>query len=384
MPKFVTEVLIEPTSELINRSVADVDLFERFDVAVLGIVRSGGERPVLAPGPYNRIRSEDTLILQGAPDDLLRLSEVLPLQKRESVVAGDTRLYSDDVRLVEGVVPAGSEYVGQSLATAEFRTRTGLNVLALARHGELQLRRMQDTPLEIGDTLLVQGHLQDIARARRERQLLVLDELQAPVAGRKSWIVIATMLAVLVGAALTNQPLAVLGLAGAMALVLTGVVAPDEVPRVIDFKVIALVGGMLALGEAFDANGLSGAVASRIEQFSQGDPGQAGLSNTALLVVVLVATMLLTQVLNNLSTAVIMTDVALNLSEGLGVSARPFVMAVVAGSSLAFLSPIAHQANAMVMGPGGYRYMDFVKAGLPLAILTGIASIVAIPRLFPF
>jgi len=384
VPKFVTEVLIEPTSDLINRSVADVDLFERFDVAVLGIVRSGGERPVLAPGPYNRIRSEDTLILQGAPDDLLRLSEVMPLQKRESVVAGDTRLYSDDVRLIEAVVPAGSEYVGQSLATAEFRTRTGLNVLALARHGELQLRRMQDTPLEIGDTLLVQGHLQDIARARRERQVLVLDEVQAPVANRKSWIVIATLFAVLVGAAVTTQPLAVLGLAGAMALVLTGVVAPDEVPRVIDFKVVALVGGMLALGVAFNDTGLATEIASRIERLAHGEPGQAGMSSTALLTVVLVATMLLTQVLNNVSTAVIMTPVAMNLAAALEVSSRPFVMAVVAGSSLAFLSPVAHQANAMVMGPGGYRYADFLKAGLPLAILTGIASVVAIPRFFPF
>ncbi|MEO0663682.1 MAG: SLC13 family permease, partial [Planctomycetota bacterium] len=201
VPKFVTEVLVEPTSELINRSVADVEIFARFNVAVLGIVRAGGERPVLAPGPYNRIRSEDTLILQGAPDDLLRLAEVMPLQRKQSVPAGDTRLYSDDVRLVEAVLPAGSAYVAQSLAALEFRTRTGLNVLALSRHGELQLRRIQDTPLEIGDTLLVQGHLRDIARARRERQLLVLDELQAPVASRRSWVVILTLAAVLLGAA---------------------------------------------------------------------------------------------------------------------------------------------------------------------------------------
>ena len=91
VPEFVTEVLVEPTSELINRNVSDVEVFQRFDVSVLGIVRAGGERLVLAPGPYNRIRAEDTLILQGSPDDLLRVSEVLPLQERTSVAAGDTR-----------------------------------------------------------------------------------------------------------------------------------------------------------------------------------------------------------------------------------------------------------------------------------------------------
>ncbi|MEL6713356.1 MAG: SLC13 family permease [Planctomycetota bacterium] len=379
VPKFVTEVLVEPTSELINRSVADVEIFARFNVAVLGIVRAGGERPVLAPGPYNRIRSEDTLILQGAPDDLLRLAEVMPLQRKQSVPAGDTRLYSDDVRLVEAVLPAGSAYVAQSLAALEFRTRTGLNVLALSRHGELQLRRIQDTPLEIGDTLLVQGHLRDIARARRERQLLVLDELQAPVASRKSWVVILTLAAVLLGAALTSQPLAVLGLAGAMALVLTGVVSADEVPRVIDFKVVALVGGMLALGRAFVDVGLAESVAGALEGLA-GD----GMPVRALMAVVLVATMLLTQVLNNVSTAAIMTPVAIELALTLGVSSKPMVMAVVAGSSLAFLSPVAHQANAMVMGPGAYRYRDFLKVGLPLAVITGAATVWLVPRMFPF
>ena len=379
VPKFVSEVLVEPTSELINRNVADVEIFARFNVVVLGIVRAAGERPVLAPGPYNRIRSGDTLVLQAAPDDLLRLSEVMPLRRKESVKAGDTQLYSDDVRLVEAVLPAGSRYVGQSLADLEFRTLTGLNVLALARHGELQLRRIQDTPLIIGDTLLVQGHMREIARARRERQLLVLDELQAPVANRKSWIVILTLALVLFGAALTTQPLAVLGLAGAMALVLTGVVSADEVPRVIDFKVMALVGGMLALGRAFVDVGLAEEVAGTLKNLS----GE-GVSNHALFAALLVATMLLTQVLNNVSTAAIMTPVAIELAATLGSSAKPFVMAVVAGSSLAFLSPVAHQANAMVMGPGAYRYSDFLKVGLPLAVLTGIATVLFVPTQFPF
>lgn len=379
VPKFVTEMLVEPTSELINRSVSDVDVFQRFDVSVLGIVRAEGERPVLAPGPYNRIRAEDTLILQGSPDDILRLSEVLPLQERTSVAAGDTRLYSDDVRLVESVIPAGSAYIGQSLASSEFRTKTGLNAVALSRHGSLQLRRLQDTPLEIGDTLLIQGHLRDIARARREREVLMLDEVQAPVAGHKSWVVLITLMLVLLGAALTSQPLAILGLAGAMALVLTRVVAPDEVPRVIDFKVIALVGGMLALGEAFHEHGLDLRVAGWLEGLAAD-----GYTPQVLMGVLLVATMLLTQVLNNVSTAVIMTNVALSLSAQLDVSSRPMVMAVVAGSSLAFLSPVAHQANAMVMGPGGYRYSDFLKVGAPLAVLTGLVSLAVIPLWWPF
>lgn len=379
VPKFVTELLVEPTSELINRNVADVDIFQRFNVAVLGIVRAGGEKPVLAPGPYNRIRAQDTLILQGSPDDVLRLSEVMPMRPKSSVEAGATRLYSDDVRLVEAVIPSGSEYIGQSLASAEFRTRTGLNVLAMSRHGELQLQRLQEATLDIGDTLLVQGHLQDISRARRQRQLLVLDEVQAPIASQRSWIVLGTLAAVLLGAAFTDQPLAILGMTGALFLVLTRVVMPDEVPRIIDLKVIALVGGMLALGTAFQKVGLD-------ERFVQAISGtiSEGLSNHGALALVLLVTMLLTQVLNNVSTAVIMTGIAAELAQTLGVSPRPLLMAVVTGSSLAFLSPVAHQANAMVMGPGGYRYRDFLRVGLPLALLTGAASVLLIPVWWPF
>ncbi len=304
---------------------------------------------------------------------------MLPLQQRMSVETGDSRLYSDDVRLVEAVVPAGSLYVGQTLASAAFRTRTGLNVLAMSRHGEIQLSRLQDLPLEIGDTLLVQGHLRDIDRARQERQVLTLDEVQAPVASSQSWIVILTLLAVLLGAALTEQPLAILGLAGAMVLVLTRVIRADEVPRVIDFKVIALVGGMLSLGDAFQKVGLDAVVASGISNLASGS-----LSPQLILAVILTVTMLLTQVLNNVSTAVIMTPVALKLAASLGVSPEPMVMAVVAGSSLAFLSPVAHQANAMVMGPGGYRYRDFLRVGAPLALLTGTVATIAIPIWWPF
>jgi len=231
----------------------------------------------------------------------------------------------------------------------------------------------------IGCTLLGQGQLRDISRARRQRQLLVLDEVQAPIANRRSWIVLSTLAVVLLLAAFTDQPLAILGLAGALALVGSRVILADEVPRVIDFKVIALVGGMLALGEAFQKVGLDEAF---VQSFA--DVIGTGLSNHAVLFLLLLVTMFLTQVLNNVSTAVIMTGIAAELAQTLDVSPRPLLMAVVTGSSLAFLSPVAHQANAMVMGPGGYRYRDFLKVGLPLAALTLLASVALIPVWWPF
>lgn len=379
VPKFVTEILVEPTSTLINRAVADVDLFKKHNVAVLGIIRAGGESPVLAPGPYNRVRADDTLILQGAPEDILRLGQEMPFVRRGSADAADTRLYSDDVQLVEAVIPANSMFVGQTLTSSEFRSRTGLNVLAMAKHGEVQLKRLQNLVMEVGDTLLVQGHQRDIERARRERGVLVLDEVRPSHFGRQAWISIGLLAAVLSLATLTEVSLAALGMTGAMGLVLLGIVRADEVSRAIDWTVIALVGGMLALGEAFDRWGLSDAVASWLAGL-----GNDGMTPHGLLVLLLAATMLLTQVLNNVSTAVIMTPVAGQLATTVGVDSRPFLMAIVTGSSLAFLSPVAHQANAMVMGPGGFSYKDFLRAGTPLALITVAAAAVMIPVFWPF
>ncbi|MFT7680229.1 MAG: di/tricarboxylate transporter [Planctomycetota bacterium] len=378
VPKFVTEVLVEPSSTLINRAVADVDIFNRYRVTVLGIVRAGGEAAVLAPGAYNRIRADDVLLLQGAPDDLMALSGEVPLRPRKSVETNDASLVSDDVRLVEAVVAANSDFAGRTVAGSQFRTRTGLNVLALATHGEVQVKRMQNHVLEVGDTLLLQGHLADVERARRERQIIVVDEVDRDHLGSRGVTTIALLALVLCLAAFTSMSLSVLALAGAVALVISGVLRQEEAYRAVDWPVLVLVGGMLALGQAFKQHGLAEAVAAWLTQL-----GNDGLTPTALLALVLGATVGLTQVMNNVSTAAVMTPVALDLARATGYQSQPFLMAVMAGSSLAFLSPVAHQANAMIMGPGNYRYRDYLRVGLPLtAVMLGLAMLL-IPWFWP-
>jgi K+/H+ antiporter YhaU regulatory subunit KhtT len=193
VPKFVTEVLVEASSTLINRSVADIPMLDKTGIAVLGIVRGTGEGPILAPGPYNRVRIGDTLILQGEPDAIVRIRDELGLKARESVQAGDTRLASADVQLVEAVVPAGSDLVGRTLSEAAFRAQTGLNVLGISKDGEIAATPLQHTRLTVGDTLLVQGHLRDLDRTRAERQVIVLSEVKQPPRSRRAWTTVAIL-----------------------------------------------------------------------------------------------------------------------------------------------------------------------------------------------
>lgn len=376
--KFVTEVLVEPSSTLINRTVAETNLFTKYGINVVGIVRPDASDLTLAPGPYNRIRGDDTLILQGEPDAILRLRTELGLRQVESIEKGHARLSSADVSLVEGVIPAGSTYIGHTLRESDFRARTGLNVLALSKHGEVQLERMTRTALEMGDTLLIQGHQRDIERARRERELLILDEVQVRPIGQGALITIGMLTGVILLTALTDVNLSVAALLGAVGLVLLGAVRPTEATRSIDWPVILLVGGMLSLGKAFENYGLADGLAGWISHL-----GSVSRDPTVVIAMLFGATVLLTQILNNVSTAVIMTPVALSLADQMGMGDRPFVMSVLIGSSMAFLSPIAHQANAMIVGPGDYRYRDFLKVGFLLAVVMTILCSLLIPFFWP-
>ncbi len=378
VPKFVTEVLVEPSSDLINRTVGETGLVERFGITLLGIIRSEREPTLLAPGPYNRIRQNDVLMLQGESEAILRFREELRLKERRSVNVGEALLVADDVQLVEAVVPAASSLVGRSLSEASFRDTTHLNVLAISKHGETHPSKISDTQLEVGDSLLLQGHARDIHRVAESRELIVLVEHDVPDFGRKAMTAIAILGGVLLCAALTAIPISVAALGGALALVLTRCIRPDHVRQGIDWSVLILIGGMLALGKAFDEHGLSRVVADWMR-------GIGGVmdSPTFVLGLLMLTTMLLTQVINHITAAVIMTPVAMEIALQLGMSDRAFLMAVIVGAEFAFMSPVAHQANAMVMGPGDYRYRDFLRVGTPLSILLLIIATLLLPVFWP-
>jgi len=377
VPQFVSEVLVEPSSDFVGRPVVDLDAFERHDLAVLGIVRAG-EDALLAAGPYNRVREGDVLVVQGEPQALVALRDELKLVERESVEIEGTRLFSADLQLVEAVVPAASSIAQRTLAQADFRARTGLNVLAVSKHGRVHPTSIADMPLAVGDALLIQGHRRDVERLRTSRELIVLDEVVARRLGSRAWTTLALLLGVLVTAALDLLPLSVAALAGAVGLVLLRCVRPDEARRSVDWSVLVLIGGMLALGTAFDKHGLDTEVADTILVLCRGVE-----SPHFLVGLFLVATVLFTQATSNVTAGVIMTPIALSVAEALGRDPMALVIAVLSGASLAFMSPVAHQANTMVVGPGDYRFRDFVRVGTPLTVALIAIEVVLVPFLWP-
>ena len=376
--EFVTEMLVKPSSTLINREVGEAEFLKDHDVSVLGIVRPDASS-ILAPGPYNRIRAEDTLVLQGEPDAILKMRRDLDLQDAGSVEVGDTTLHSGDVALVEAIIPPGSTLIGRSLMESEYQEHSGLNVVALSKGGKLQGGGIRQLSLEVGDTLLIQGHLRDIERAKRDREILILEQKELQPIGRGGLLTVLTLGVVLTLAFLKLMPVWIAATAGALFLVASRTIQPREVHQAIDWTALILIGGMLALGRAFEETGLAGQVAT----FIGGLAGET-MTNHMMIGLFLVITGLLTQLIDHLASAVIMTPIAVSTAAGMGVGDRPFMMAVLAGASLAFMSPVAHQANTMVMGPGDYRYKDFLRAGTPLIIVEYIAAFFLIPALFSF
>ncbi|MFT7485781.1 MAG: di/tricarboxylate transporter [Candidatus Paceibacteria bacterium] len=290
----------------------------------------------------------------------------------------DTQLVSNDVQLVEAVVPAGSPLEGHTLKETDFQERTGLNVLAISKNGEVQPGRLTEAQLEVGDTLLIQGHDRDLDRIRRTRELILLDLLVTPPIGRGAMLTILTLAVVLTAGFFGWMPLSVAVIGGALFLLVTKCVPAKDLYQMLDVQALVLIGGMLALGQGFRVSGLDQRMAQELRTL-----GDTTGSHYFMVAALLLGASVLTQVTTHIAAATIMTPVALSIAEEMAVDDRAFVIAVITGTSCAFLSPVAHPANAMVVGPGDYKYRDFIKIGAPLLVLVFAVAVFLIPAMFP-
>lgn len=378
VPEFVTEVLVDAPSELVNRTILETGIGEKYGVTILGLVRPDEASSIMAPTPYNRVRANDVLLVQGTSEAILRMRKDLALQLRDSVQSGPMRLTSPDVLLIEAVIPGGSVLAGRTLAESDFRALYNINVLAISKHGNVRPVQMAGTKLEVGDTLLIQGHTRDIERAHKHRKIVALYEHPIAAFGRHGVITLLLLAGVLIAPATLPVHPSVIALLGVVLLVGLKCLRPIDVVRAQDFPVLLLLGGLLALGAAFEKHGLAERVAGLLMVC-----GQGVASPFVLMCALLVLTTVLTQLVNSLAAASIMTPVALSIAAHLSASDRPFLMAVVAGASFAFMSPVAHQGNTMIMGPGQYRYADFLRVGTPLTVLVLVVAALTIPFFWP-
>jgi len=327
----------------------------------------------MAPSSTERVHARHVLILEGEPDAIKELVDVGGLKLLSSEGLSADRIRSATVELAETVIKPGSPLDSKKPTSLYLRRDHGINLLGIARHGKRLHKRLGEIRLQTGDVLLLQGPSETMYSTLAELGCLPLAQRSLQI-GRPRRLLLAGgifALAILVTMA-GLLPVQLAFVAAAVAVVLVGIVRPAEIYDSIDWPVIVLLGAMIPVGAALETTGGAGLVAE----------GMLALGSNAasawMVVLLLVGTMSLSDAINNNATAVLMAPIGLQLSERLQVSPDPFLMAVAVGSSCAFLTPIGHQSNALIMAPGGYHFSDYWRLGLPLEL---IIVIVAVPMI---
>jgi len=290
----------------------------------------------------------------------------------------DETLQTEDLRLVQVLVAPDSALIGRTLKDLDFRSRYRALVLAMQRKGETINDKLRSIKLDVGDSLLVQAQETAIRDMRNSSDFIVLNEVPGSVLRRKAPLAIGILVAVVGLAAFDVLPILAAALLGCVALVMTRILRPEEVYHAINWQVIFLLAGVLPLGIAMNTSGAAGVMA----EFAVGLVGDMG--PVAVLAAIYLLAALMTETMSNAAAAVLLAPIAISTAEQIGVDPQPLLMAITFAASTGFSTPVGYQTNTMIYNPGGYKYTDFLRAGMPLNILFWILSTIFIPRLWAF
>ncbi len=360
---YVAEVKVPQESAAIGRQVRDLDeITGEHEVEIIGLVRRGQRQPGMARRV--EIRKNDVLVLKAAPDGIEGMVGALGLKyARKNNTEGGV-FTSDDASLLEVVVPEGARIEGRTARSLRLMYRHGVTLLGVSRQGKQISQRVQELEIEAGDILLLLGSSEQLGDIANWLGGLPLAQRGLQVTQRQK----AGLAVLIFGAAVLLASIGVLYLPIALGIavvlmVLTGIIPVRQMYESVEWSVIVLLGSMIPIGMALEASGGTGLIAAGIVNAA------SGLSPAAVLVILMVVTMTLSDVMNNVATAVIAAPIAFNIANTLGVNPDPFLMSVAVAASCAFLTPIGHKNNTLIMGPGGYRFSDYWRMGLPLEIL---------------
>ncbi|OAN77699.1 dATP pyrophosphohydrolase [Sulfitobacter sp. EhC04] len=366
--KFFTEAVIPPESNLIGREVLDVNLFKREGVRLIDVIR--GDQSLRRALQGVELQVGDRVVLRTEMTELLSLQNNKELKRVDQLSAVETRT-------VEVLITPGCRMIGRSLGSMRLRRRYGVYPLAVHRRNQNIGRQLDDLIVKVGDTLLLEGAPEDIQRLAADMELVDVSQPSARAFRRgHAPIAIGALIGIVVLAALNVAPILLLAVIAVALVLVTGCIDAEEAFSFIDGRLLALIFAMLAVGAGLQN---SGAIALLVDGIA---PTLGTLPPGAVLFAVFLLTTILTEVVSNNAVAVIMTPIAISLATALGMDPRPLVVAVMIAASCAFATPIGYQTNTLVYGPGGYRFTDFLRIGVPLNLLMSVVASLAIPFFF--
>jgi di/tricarboxylate transporter len=373
---FITELRVEDASPLAGRTLGELGWGERYGVSVLGIQRES--RAISAPGARRPIRAGDILLVRGDTKALLELARDEKLSTPSKRTGPTLALQGNDAKLVELLVAPHSHIAGRTLQEVHFHQRHAAVVLAIQHQGRTVHERLSNVRLAVGDLLLVHGSAGALAALADDPGFVPLGEVARPVVARPRAPVAVAILAGVVAAAGTGLvSILAAGLVGVVVMVFTGCVRIEEIYEDLDWSVVFLLAGLIPLGIAMDDTGAAAWIGEIVADLLGPLPPIAAVAGFYLI------TTLLTEVMSNNATAVVLTPIALVTAADLGMNAYALLVAVMFGASASFMTPVGYQTNTLVYGPGGYRFADFLKVGAPLNFILLVTASLLIPVFWP-
>lgn len=373
---YITEAAVPDEAKAVGMTISELEDLAEGDIIIAGVIHDDTRR--LVPSGMLRIKAGDVLVLRGDAEALKSMIDAAGLKLVGDKDIRREDLKSDNIDLVEVVVSPGSNLIGTTPISSRMRTVYGINLLAIARQGRRIEERLGHVRFQAGDVMLLQGPASTMTDTLAKLECLPLAGRSLSI-GRQRRLALAGgifLLAVLL-VAMNMLTAAVAFVAAAAMFVVTNIVRPTEIYTSIDWPVIVLLGAMFPLGTALETTGAATLLAQSILSVT------SSLSPVWILVLVMVVAMILTDVINNSATALLMSPIAVTLAQQLHVNVDAFLMAVAIGASCAFLTPIGHQSNTIVMVPGGYKFGDYWRVGLPMQILILLTSVPMLVWVWP-
>lgn len=376
---YVTELTVPEDSPIIGKRIGEIENGIDGDLSIVGLIRAQQRR--LIPSSRHVVKQDDVLIVETDP---VVLKNFIDKAKLVLVGSGDLEaesgnpLTSDEIGVTEAIIMTGSELANASPRSLSLRSRYGVNLLAVRQAGKRSIQRMRNTRMQVGDIVVLQGNLDGMANILKELGCLPLAERNLLLGRDKKAILPVLIMGVAVALAAFNVlPISIAFLGGVLAIGLIKILRMHEMYEAIDAPVLILLAALMPITAALQTTGGTELVSTWIAGITQ------GLSGYTVLTIILAASMLITPFLNNAATVLLMAPIAAGLAAKLGMKVDPFLMAVAIGTSCDFLTPIGHQSNTLVMGPGGYKFSDYWRMGLPLSILVIIIATPLILMVWP-
>lgn len=364
---------VPENSFLIDKKIADCTLREDFGVSIVAIERDG--KRLVSVTPETMIEDGDTLVLEGNEEDFRRRDVEPFMEHLASQEWHEQDFQSRAVDVVEAMLSPRSLLIGQTLRSAHFREKYGMNALAIWRRDEEIILNLADIPLEFGDALLMQGPREKLAVLRDDPDLILLMQKESAVitVPNKGRAAIAIVIAALILAIILPDLTGAIMLGGALAMMLTGILTTEQAYSSISWKTVFLVAGILPMGIALTKTNAAALLADGI--ISALGP----FGNLALLAGLVLTTIMLVQAINGAAVAAIIGPIAIQVAQQVGINPRALTMGVALATSMAFVTPLGHAVNILVMSPGGYNFRDFTKVGLPLTIILFFVVMIVLP-----